>query len=113
MQIVHNIPPLLLAERRRVGRHLVVAFGDFPKKLAVALPPEIRKISGARLCQSNVTGGTLADVNGLASLDRSRGGADRFSFAAARAGALYSSTAATGTATILALIVRRLFPFPV
>ena len=38
-QVVHNIPPLSLAERRSEGWHLVPAFGDFPKKLAGALTP--------------------------------------------------------------------------
>ena len=38
-QVVHNIPPLSLAERRSEGWHLIPAFGDFPKKLAVALRP--------------------------------------------------------------------------
>jgi hypothetical protein len=51
---------------------MVPAFGDFRKKLTVALPSEIREINAIAFSRVSVTATALAEVNGLAPLDGSR-----------------------------------------
>jgi ornithine cyclodeaminase/alanine dehydrogenase-like protein (mu-crystallin family) len=51
---------------------LILSFADYPKKLTVALPPEIREINAIAFAGIVVTTDAQTGVNGLAPLDGSR-----------------------------------------